>query len=95
MHFFPPESGVLDRHAEERIFVLLVVRGEGVLVQYDSLNIGGAHPREVRKLLPDVCDQAGLPLHAFVTVHRATRIADTGCGRIPQMSGGSEEKVKL
>ena len=82
-HFLPTETCVLDRHAEEHVFVLLVVGGKGVLVQYDSLNIGGAHPREVRKLLPYGCDQAGLPLHAFVTVHRATRIADSESVRIP------------
>jgi hypothetical protein len=69
MHFFLPESGVLNRHAEQHVLVLLVVRGEGVLMQYDSLNIGGAHPREVRKLLPDGCDQAGLSLHSLLVVH--------------------------
>jgi hypothetical protein len=52
-HFFPTETCVLDRHAEERVFVLLVVGGECVLVEHDNLNIGGAHLHEVRKLLPD------------------------------------------
>jgi hypothetical protein len=84
-HIFPTETRVLDRHAEERVFVLLVVGGKGVLVQHDSLNIEGAHPREVGKLLPDGRDQAGLSLHPFVIGHLAMRIADSGCGRIPQM----------
>jgi hypothetical protein len=83
-HLFPTETSVLDRHAEQHVLVLLVVGSKGVLVQYDSLNIGGAHPREVRKLLPDGCDQAGLSLHALVIDHRAKRIADSDSQQAPR-----------
>jgi hypothetical protein len=68
-HFFPTETSVFDRHAEEHVFVFLVVGSKGVLVEHDNLNIGGAHPREVRKLLPDGRDQAGLSLHSLLVAH--------------------------
>jgi hypothetical protein len=32
-HLFPTETCVLDRHAEERVFILLVICGKGVLVK--------------------------------------------------------------
>ena len=84
-HFFPTETCVLDRHAEERVFVLLVVGGKGVLVEQHQFRIIGAGLREVGKLLPDGSDQAGLSLHPFVVGHGAMRIADSESVRIPQM----------
>jgi hypothetical protein len=94
-HFFPTETSVFDRHAEERVFVLLVVGGKGVLMEQHQFRVIRAGFRELWKSFSDGRDQAGLSLRPFVIGHRAMRIADSGCGRIPQMSGGSEEKVKL
>jgi hypothetical protein len=68
-HFFSSEARILDRHTEQQVLVFLIVGGKGILVQHDSLNIGGAHPREVGKLLPDGCDQAGLSLHSLLVGH--------------------------
>jgi len=76
-HFLPTEASVLDRHAEEHVFVLLVVGGKGVLVEQHQFRVIRARFREVGKLLPDGSDQAGLTLHAFVVGHRAMRIADS------------------
>jgi hypothetical protein len=84
-HFFPTQTSVLDRHAEERVFVLLVVGGKGVLVEQHQFRVIRARFRELRKLLPDGWDHAGLSLHSFVTGHLAMRIADSESGRIPQM----------
>ena len=38
-HFFPTEASILDRHAEQRVFVLLVVSGKGVLVKQDEFRV--------------------------------------------------------
>ena len=94
-HFFPTETCVLDRHAEEQVFVFLVVGGKGVLVEQNVLRVVRAHPCKVRELLPYGSDQIRFPLHTLVIGHRAIRIADSERRRIPQMSGGSEGKVKL
>jgi len=32
-HFFPTEASIFDGHAEEHVFVLLVVGGKGILVK--------------------------------------------------------------
>jgi hypothetical protein len=69
-HFFPTETSVLYCHAEERVFVLLVVGGKGVLVEQHQFRFIRARFREVGKILSDGRDQVGLPLHALVTVHR-------------------------
>ena len=76
-HFLPTETSVFDRHAEERVFVLLVVGGKGVLVEQHQFRVIRARFREVWKLLSDGRDQAGLSLHAFVIGHSAMRIADS------------------
>lgn len=73
-HFLAAQTRVLDCHAEKRVFVLLVIGGEGVLVKQYQFRIIHARFRELRKLLSDRCDQAGLSLHAFVSSHRAMRI---------------------
>jgi hypothetical protein len=75
--FFPTETCILDRHAEERVFVLLVVGGKGILVEQDQLRVIRARFHEVGKLPSDSGDQSGLSLHAFLIVHRAMRIADS------------------
>ena len=95
MHFFTAKASVLDRHAEEGVFVLLVVGSKGVLVEQHQFRFIRARFREVGKLSSDGGDQARLSLHPFVIGHRAMRIADSEPPRLPQMSGGSEEKVKL
>lgn len=76
VHFFPTETRILDRHAEERIFVLLVISGEGILVEQDQFRIIRARSHEFGKLPSDGGDQAGLSLHAVVVGHHAERIAD-------------------
>lgn len=38
-HFFPTQTCVLDRHAEELVFVLLVVGSESVLVEQDQFRV--------------------------------------------------------
>jgi hypothetical protein len=69
-HLFPTETSVLDRHAEERVFVLLIVGSKGVLMEQHQFRFIRARFREVGKILSDGRDQVGLPLHALVTVHR-------------------------
>ncbi|MGA7925789.1 MAG: hypothetical protein WCA20_07310 [Candidatus Sulfotelmatobacter sp.] len=59
-HFFPTETCVFDRHAVERAFVLLVVGGEGVLVERHKFCVIRARFREFGKLLSDGRDQIGL-----------------------------------
>lgn len=76
-HFFPTETSVFDRHAEERVFILLVVGSKGVLVEQDQFRVIRTGFREVGKLLPDGSDQAGLSSHAFVVGHRSMGIADS------------------
>jgi hypothetical protein len=75
-HFLPTETCVLDRHAEERVFVLLVVSSKRVLVEQHQFRVVRAGFREVGKILSNRRDQAGLSLHPFVVGHRAMRIAD-------------------
>jgi hypothetical protein len=59
-HFFPSKASILDRHAEERVFVLLVVGGKGVLVEQHQFRVIRARFCEFRKLRSDGRDQAGL-----------------------------------
>src|ERR1039458_8750756 len=87
-HFFPTEASVLDCHAEERVFILLVVGGKGVLVKQHQFRVVRAGFREFGKLRSDGRDQAGLSLHALVVGHRAMRIADPESQRVPR----SEER---
>ena len=75
-HFFPTETCVFDRHAEERVFVLLVVGGKGVLVEQHQFRVIRARFREVWKFLSDSRDQTGLSLHALVIGRHTKRIAD-------------------
>jgi hypothetical protein len=76
-HFLATETCILDRHAEEQVFVLLVIGSEGVLVEQHQFGFIRARFHEVGKLPSDGGDQAGLSLHAFVIGHRAMRIADS------------------
>jgi len=69
-HFLPTESGIFDRHAEQRVLVFLVVGSEGVLVEQHLFRVIRAHPCEVGELLSDSGDQAGLSLHSFFVGHR-------------------------
>ena len=94
-HFLATQTCILDRHAEERVFVLLVVGSKGVLVEQHHFRVIRAGFREVGKILSNRSDQAGLSLHPFVIGHRAMRIADSESGRIPQMSGWSEGNAEL
>ena len=84
-YFFPTQPCVLDRHAKEHVFVLLVVGGKGVLVEQDQFRVIRAGFREFGKFRSDGRDQAGLSLIAFVIGHRGTRIADAESERIPQL----------
>ena len=79
---FPRRPAYLIAMPRRQVFVFLVVGSKGVLVKQHQFRVIRARFRELRKLLPDGCDQAGLPLHAFVTVHRATRIADSELARL-------------
>jgi hypothetical protein len=92
-YFLPPETGVLDRHAEEHVFVLLVIGSKGVLVEQHLFRVIRARFRELRKLLSDSGDQAGLSLHAFVIGHRVMRIADSESVRIPQVESIATTQV--
>jgi hypothetical protein len=38
-YFLTTQTCVLDRHAEERVFVVLVIGGKGVLVEQDQFRI--------------------------------------------------------
>ena len=69
-YFFPTKTCVFDRHAEERVFVLLVVGSKRVLVEQHEFRVIRARFRELRKLFSDGRDQAGLSLHASVVGHR-------------------------
>ena len=61
-HFLPSKSGILNRHAEQHVLVLLIVGGKGVLVEQHQFRIIRAGFCELCELLPDGCDQAG-PLY--------------------------------
>jgi hypothetical protein len=76
-YFLPTEASVFYRHAEEQVFILLVVSGKGVLVEQHQFRVIRAGFREIGKLRSDGRDQAGLSLHALVIRHRAMRIADS------------------
>jgi hypothetical protein len=67
-HFFPTKTSVLNRHTEERVFVLLVVGGKGVLVEQHQFRVIRTSFREIGKVLSDGGNQAGLSLHAFVSL---------------------------
>jgi len=88
---FAAKASLLNRHAEEHIFVLLIIGGKGVLVNQHQFRVIRARFRELRKLLSDGRDQAGLSLHALVVGHRAMRIADPESGRIPQVESTLSE----
>jgi len=79
-HFFPTETSVFDRHAEERVFLLLIIGSKGVLVKSHQFRVIRAGFRELRKLFSDGRDQAGLSLHALIVGHSAMRIADSESG---------------
>jgi hypothetical protein len=93
MQFFPTETSVFDRHAEKHVLVFLVVGSKSVLMEQNVFRVVRAQPCKVWELLPYGRDQAGLPLHAFVTVHLAMRIADSESARIPQMEMASRLTV--
>jgi hypothetical protein len=76
-HFLPTKTCIFDRHAEEQIFVLLVIGGKGILVKQNQLSVIRARFHEVGKLPSDGGDQVGLSLHPFVIGHGAMRIADS------------------
>jgi hypothetical protein len=80
-HFLAAQTGVLDRHAEQHVLVLLVVGSKGVLVEQYVFGVIRAGFREVGEILSNRSDQAGLPLHAFIVGHRAMRIPDSEHGR--------------
>jgi hypothetical protein len=61
-HFLPTQTCVLDRHAEQHVFVLLVVGGKGVLVEQYVFGVVRAHPCKVWELLPYGRDQIRFPV---------------------------------
>jgi len=79
-HFLATQTCVLDRHAEEHVFVLLVFGGKGVLMEQHQFRVVRACFREFGKLRADGRDQAGLLPHALVIGHGAMRIADSESG---------------
>ncbi len=81
-HFLTTQTCVLDRHAEECVFV---VGRKGVLVEQHQFRVIRAGFREFGKLRSDGRDQAGLSLHALVIGHGAMRIADSEPVRVPQV----------
>jgi hypothetical protein len=93
-NFLPTETSVLNRHAEEGVLILLVVGGEGVLVEQDQFRIIRARFREVRELFSDVRDQAGLSFHSLVVGDHARRIVDSGCVGIPQIEDMLHRRFK-
>jgi len=58
-HFLPTEASVLDRHAEEHVFVLLVVGGKGVLVEQHQFRVIRARFCELGEFPSDGGDQGG------------------------------------
>jgi len=82
-HFLATKSSVLDGHAEQCVFVLLVVGRECVLVEQYEFSFIRAGFRELRKIFSDGRDQAGLSLHAFVIGHGAMRIVDLASRWVP------------
>jgi hypothetical protein len=50
-HFLATETSVFDGHAEERVFVLLVIGSKGVLVEQHQFRVIGARFREVGSCL--------------------------------------------
>ena len=85
-HFLPTQTSVLDRHAEERVFVLLVVGGKGVLVKQHEFRVIRAGFHEVGKILSNRSDQGGLSFHTLVIRHRVMRIADSDSQQVPQVA---------
>jgi hypothetical protein len=83
-HFLATETRILDRHAEEGVFVLLVIGSKGVLVEQHQFRINRARFRKIGKLPSDSGDQAGLSLHSFVIGHGAMRIAAPDPVRVPR-----------
>jgi hypothetical protein len=63
-HLFSTETCVLDRHAEEQVFVVLVVGSKGLLMRQHQFCVIRARFRELWKLFSDGSDQFGLSLHA-------------------------------
>ncbi|MGA8622800.1 MAG: hypothetical protein WB660_30290 [Candidatus Sulfotelmatobacter sp.] len=69
-HFFSPESGVFDRHAEQHVLVFLVVGSKGTLVEQYVFRVVRARPCKVWELLPYDRDQIRLPLHTLFVRHK-------------------------
>ncbi len=84
-HFLSAQTCVLDRHAEELVFVLLVVGGKNRLVEQHQFRVMRAGFREFGKLRSDGRDEVGLSPHALVIGHLAMRTADSEFLRVPQV----------
>jgi hypothetical protein len=67
--FFSTEASVFDCHAEEHVFVFLVIGSECVLMEDHHRRVSGARFRKLGKLLFDSSDQIGLSPHPFVVGH--------------------------
>jgi len=63
--FFPTETRVLDRHAEQDIFIILIVCRKGILMKHYRVYVLGAGLCKLWKVLSDSSDKVGLALHAF------------------------------
>src|SRR5208282_5864149 len=83
-YFLAAQTCVFDRHAEQLVFVLLVVGGEGVLVEQYQFRVICTHFREVGKILSNRSDQAGLSLHPFVIGHRSLIVS---CNAADDLTG--------
>ena len=76
-HFFPTEASVFDRHAEEHVFVLLVIGSKGVLVEQNQFRFIRARFREVGKLPSMVAIRLDSRCMRSSLVIVLTRIADS------------------
>ena len=77
-HFHPPQPGIFDRHPEQHVFVLLVVRSKRILMQQNQLCFIGAGFDEIGEMFSDAGYQVGFSLLAFFDCRHAKRIADSG-----------------
>jgi hypothetical protein len=69
LYFFATQARILDGHSKQPVFVVTIVGGEGVLMQYHHLHIIRACYGKGWQPLLNLSDEVGFPLHDLAVGH--------------------------